>query len=43
MSVGIALHRGGGGDYHRTMATATEMKAVAKREHGSYVAVDRRI
>jgi diguanylate cyclase (GGDEF)-like protein len=42
VSVGIGLHRGGRGDYHHTLATATEMKAVAKREHGSYVAVDRR-
>lgn len=42
VSVGIALHRGGPGDHRRVVATATEMKAVAKRERGSYVAVDRR-
>ena len=42
VSVGIALHRGGAGDHRRMVATAAEMKTVAKREHGSFVAVDRR-
>ena len=42
VSVGIALHRGGQGDHRRVVATAGEMKGVAKRERGSYVAVDRR-
>lgn len=42
VSVGIALHRGGTGDHRRMVATAAEMKTVAKREQGSFVAVDRR-
>jgi diguanylate cyclase (GGDEF)-like protein len=42
VSVGIALHRGGASDHRRMVATAAEMKTVAKREIGSYVAVDRR-
>ena len=42
VSVGIALHRGGASDHRRMVATAAEMKTVAKRENGSFVAVDRR-
>jgi diguanylate cyclase (GGDEF)-like protein len=42
VSVGIAVHRGGGGDHRQVVATAGEMKGVAKRERGSFVAVDRR-
>ncbi len=42
VSVGIALHRGGAGDHRALVAVASEMKSVAKRQQGSYVAVDRR-
>lgn len=42
VSVGIALHGGGGNDHRRMVATAAEMKTVAKRQSGSFVAVDRR-
>ncbi|MCU1600769.1 MAG: response regulator receiver modulated diguanylate cyclase [Frankiales bacterium] len=42
VSIGIALHHGGSGDHRALVAVAAEMKTVAKRERGSYVAVDRR-
>jgi diguanylate cyclase (GGDEF)-like protein len=42
VSVGIGLHRGGAGDHRAVVATAGEMKGVAKREPGSFVAIDRR-
>jgi diguanylate cyclase (GGDEF)-like protein len=42
VSAGVALHHGGPGDHRAVVAVATEMKQVAKREVGSYVAVDRR-
>ena len=42
VSVGIALNRGGSGDHRALVAVAAEMKSVAKRESGSFVAVDRR-
>jgi diguanylate cyclase (GGDEF)-like protein len=42
VSVGVALHRGGAGDHRRVLAIANEMKGVAKRQSGSFVAVDRR-
>ncbi|MCW2673631.1 MAG: response regulator receiver modulated diguanylate cyclase [Frankiales bacterium] len=42
VSVGMAVHRGGPADHRRLVAIATEMKAVAKRQPGSYIALDRR-
>lgn len=42
VSVGLVVHRGGPVDHRRLVAIATEMKAVAKRQPGSYIAVDRR-
>ena len=42
VSVGIAAHRGGDRDFRAVVASATEMKTVAKATSGSLVAVDRR-
>jgi len=42
VSVGIAWHRDGDVDHRAVVAAATEMKAYAKSQPGSLVAVDRR-
>ncbi len=42
VSVGVAAHRGGERDFRAVVASATEMKTVAKSVSGSHVAVDRR-
>jgi diguanylate cyclase (GGDEF)-like protein len=42
VSVGVAAHRGGERDFRAVVASATEMKTVAKSLPGSFVAVDRR-
>jgi GGDEF domain-containing protein len=42
VSVGIAWHRDGEADHREVLAAAAEMKAYAKSQPGSVVAVDRR-